>query len=131
MKKFFFILILLIFSGTVYAQESVTLAWTPSVSPNIIEYRVYQSLIPNIFALGAECNAIAVIESSADCPTKAVISNLKVNYRYYFVVTAVNSDKIESSPSNEISISIQEESDPLSEGPTTGILVTFASIGDQ
>jgi len=120
MKKLIFILLFLLFSGTVYA-ESVTLVWTPSPSPNIAEYRVYQSLIHGVFAIGPECNAVAITDDTNDCTTKAVVSDLIAGYRYHFVVTAVDETGNESEPSNMVSITI----DPANANPSSSGLGTI------
>ena len=124
MKKLIFMLLLLLLFFIGIAQaESVTLIWTPSVSINIVSYRVYQSLIENVFAIGPECNAIITIDGTDECITKATISDLTIGYRYHFVVTAINSEGIESEPSNTVSITIDPQNpNPVSTG--LGIIQT-------
>ena len=95
--------------------ESVTLVWTPSPSSDVVEYRVYQSLIENIFAIGAECNAVVITDDSQECMTKAIVPDLVTGYRYHFVVTAVDEGGNESEPSNTVSITI----DPANANPSS------------
>ena len=101
-------------AGTAQA-ESVTLVWTPSPSSDVVEYRVYQSLIENIFATGAECNAVVITDDSQECMTKAIIPDLLTGYRYHFVVTAIDGSGNESEPSNMVSITI----DPANANPSS------------
>jgi len=95
--------------------ESVTLVWTPSPSSDVVEYRVYQSLIENIFAIGAECNAVVITDDSQECMTKAIVPDLVTGYRYHFVVTAIDEGGNESEPSNMVSITI----DPANANPSS------------
>ena len=125
-KNIFILLTFLLLTSTVYA-ESITLVWTPSISPDVTEYRVYQSLVPSIFATGSECNAILVIDNSEDCPTKAVISNLDTGYRYHFIVTAIDNTGNESEGSNEISITIGDDPNPQSSELSESITATVMS----
>lgn len=118
MKKFILILSLLpfFFTGTVKA-ESVTLVWAPSISQDIVSYRVYQSLIEGLFAIGPECNAVAIIDGTDECMTKAIIPDLIPGYRYFFIVTAIDIENKESEPSNMVSITIDtENANPISIG---------------
>lgn len=97
--------------------ESITLVWTPSPSLDVVEYRVYQSLIENIFAVGAECNAVVVTDDSQECMTKVIVPDLVTGYRYHFVVTAIDDSGNESEPSNMVSITIDpENANPTSSG---------------
>ena len=118
MKKFILILLLFSFILTMNVQaESVTLVWTPSVSNDVVSYRVYQSLIEGLFAIGPECNAVMIIDGTDECMTRAVISELIVGYRYHFVVTSIDIGGNESDPSNTVSITIDpENADPTSIG---------------
>jgi len=101
--------------------ESVTLVWTPSSSGDVVSYRVYQSLINGIFAIGPECNAVVVVDGTDECMTRAIVPDLTAGYRYHFVVTAIDETGTESMPSNMISITI----DPENANPTS------AGIGDM
>lgn len=118
MRKLIFILWLLpLMSVSVAKAESVTLVWTPSTSYNVVAYRVYQSLIEGVFAMGSECNAVAVTDNTSECITKAVVSRLTAGYRYHFVVTAVDAEGDESTPSNMVSITIDSaNANPASVG---------------
>lgn len=107
---------LFLIGNTVYA-ESVTLVWTPSPSQDVVEYRIYQSLIENVFATGAECNAVVVTDNSQECMTKAIVTDLIAGYRYHFIVTAIDNSGNESDPSNMVSITIgPENANPSSSG---------------
>jgi len=95
--------------------ESITLAWAPSSSSDVVEYRIYQSLIENIFAIGTECNAVVITDDSHECMTKAIVPDLMIGYRYHFVVTAIDDNGNESEPSNMVSITI----DPANANPSS------------
>ena len=79
----------------------VTLAWTPSPSANIVEYRIYQSMLPRQHALGNGNEVMSVSGSTY----KATLPDILPG-RYYWVVTAVNNMGQESSPSNEVGVTI-------------------------
>jgi len=103
-------------SFAVLAQaESITLVWAPSPSSDVVEYRVYQSLIENIFAVGTECNAVVITDDSQECMTKAIVPDLVTGYRYHFVVTAIDDNGNESESSNMVSITI----DPANANPSS------------
>ena len=118
MKKFIFILLLLsCFLTTNIQAESVTLVWTPSISNDVVSYRIYQSLIENIFAIGPECNAVMITDKTDECMTRAIVSELIVGCRYHFVVTSIDIGGNESDPSNTVSITIDpENANPISIG---------------
>jgi len=119
MKKILLILwsLSLFFAGIAQA-ESVTLAWTDSTSPDVVSYRVYQSLIEGMFAIGPECNAVVILDGTDECMTKTMVDELIIGYRYHFIVTAIDSTGNESEPSNMVSITI----DPASANPvSTGV----------
>ena len=72
---------------------SLTLAWNPSASAEITGYNVYYGTTSGIYP-----DIISV-----ETVTAATVPGLSSGVTYYFAVTAVNVDGVESSFSNEIS----------------------------
>jgi fibronectin type III domain protein len=66
--------------------QSVTLAWKPSISPNVVGYDVYFGGLSGIYTN----------EISIGNVTNVSIPNLLGGATYYFVVTAVNSSGIKA-----------------------------------
>lgn len=131
MKKLILTLLAFLLCTSFAYAESITLAWTPSTSPDVTEYRVYQSMNKNLFAIGPECNAIVVNDETAECITKAVIAGLMIGYRYHFIVTAVDGEGNESLPSNMVSITISpNNSQPETTMNNNGIQVCLLSISE-
>jgi fibronectin type 3 domain-containing protein len=75
---------------------NVSLTWSPSPTPQVVSYRVYQSL----GVTGAFSPAIVTNTS----PTSATIIGLLPNTTYAFQVAAVDADRRESGPSNTITV---------------------------
>lgn len=82
-----------VFGVIVPLSYSVTLAWNPSISTNVVGYKVYYGL-----ASGAYNNTISVGSS-----TNATITGLIAGSTYFFAATAVDSLGDESPFSNETS----------------------------
>ena len=90
----FLALIILCFASTAaFGQVKITLAWNPSISPNIAGYNVYYGQ-----ASGSYTTVIKVGNTNL-----ASITNLTVGTTYYFVATAMDTSGIESVFSNELS----------------------------
>ncbi len=107
MKKYFYLLVfLIILVPNLCFSASINLAWQESASSGIVKYRLYISLISGLYAKGYDDNARVIIDSSSDCWTTATIEGLTPGLRYYFVVSAVNSNGLESDFSNEVAITI-------------------------
>ena len=75
---------------------SVTLAWIPSISPNVAGYYVYFG--------GA--SGVYTNRSYAGSTTNAIVSNLVAGRTYYFAVTSYDTAGDESSFSNEATYSV-------------------------
>ncbi|MFZ1974498.1 MAG: choice-of-anchor D domain-containing protein [Candidatus Acidiferrales bacterium] len=88
-------------SGTATAQpsknHSVALNWSRS-SSSVVGYFVYRSSKPS--------GPYAKMNSSADANTSYSDSTVSDGQVYYYVVTAVDSSNIESSYSNQISVTV-------------------------
>lgn len=79
-------------AGTTAAQHSVSLAWNPSASP-VIGYNVYR---------GTKSGGPYVqLNSATDASTAYNDTAVQGGQTYYYVVTAVNSSKQESTYSNQ------------------------------
>jgi len=82
------------------AAHSVGLAWDPS-SSTVAGYFVYRSSKPS--------GPFAKLNTTPNGTTNFTDSNVKNGLMYFYYVTAVNSDGIESSDSNQISVTIPSE----------------------
>jgi len=72
--------------------DSITLGWEPSPSPNIKEYKLYFSKDPNVWT--------HVKSVGLSLQTTVELSEPGV---WYFIATAVDSNNLESLPSNTLS----------------------------
>jgi fibronectin type 3 domain-containing protein len=82
-------------SHTALAASSVTLAWDPSASTNVIAYRIYYGV-----ASGTYTNSITVTNA-----TTVSLGGLNTGATYYCAATAIDRSGLESIPSNEIQYS--------------------------
>jgi hypothetical protein len=78
-------------------SHSVALAWDASTS-SVVGYYVYRSSKPS--------GPYARVNSSATSSTSFSDSTVTAGQVYYYVVTAVNSSNIESTDSNQASVTI-------------------------
>lgn len=96
---------ILLFPGNL---DIVQLSWKISLSPNVIKYCVYRSTMPNVVPQ----SGLLRDEISADRANAygvILINDDDVFHKgetYYYIVTAVNSNGVESNPSNEAKIKI-------------------------
>jgi hypothetical protein len=81
---------------SVAAQESISLSWMPSASPQSCSYAVYYGTESGSY----DCRF------DAGTNTMATITNLNQGTIYYFVVVTVDSNGTESTPSNEVSYAV-------------------------
>ena len=80
-------------SGAAATQHSVNLSWQPSAS-QVIGYNVYR---------GAKSGGpYAQLTSAADAATAYTDASVQGGQTYYYVVTAINSSKQESTYSNQV-----------------------------
>jgi len=82
-------------TGTAGVQHSVTLIWDPSTSVDVIGYNVYR---------GTQSGGpYSRINSSPDSLAAATDDHVSAGQTYYYVVTTVNSEGLESTYSNQAS----------------------------
>src|ERR1043166_6874339 len=104
------------------AGSNVTLAWDPSPDSSVVGYIVYYGL-----SGGTTTNSL-----DAASQTTATVSNLTVGATEFFYVTAYNSQRVQSTPSNLITYTIPAANTPptissianrtISEDTTTGAI---------
>jgi hypothetical protein len=75
------------------ANHSVNLAWDANPEPDIARYKVYWGLQSGTPTESLEVGKV----------TTATVANLNGGTTYFFTVTAINGDGLESEPSNEVS----------------------------
>jgi hypothetical protein len=81
------------------AQESVSLGWIPSPSPQTCSYAVCYGTASGSYDYRFE----------AGTNTIATITNLVQGETYYFVVVTVDSDSNQSIPSNEVTYAVPDK----------------------
>jgi len=91
--RLLFVLVALLSAPCVRAGESVTLAWDPSAQSNVIGYRLYYGTFSRNYTASNRVDAPATISTAA---------NLVGGRTYYFAVTAIDSDGLESDYSAEV-----------------------------
>ena len=75
---------------------TVTLAWKPNPEPNIAGYRVKYGTLSGVYPWNVYVSG----------KTNITISGLDEGIKYFFVVTAVNSDERESRISKEVASTV-------------------------
>lgn len=104
----------------VQANESVTLAWVQSSSPDVAGYVIYYGT-----ACGCYSNAIAVGNT-----TQATITGLVPGVTYYFAAVTVDSAGDESGYSNEASYVMPVTPATLTPAARAGGQYSFTVTGD-
>lgn len=87
-------------STTAAAQHAVTLNWNASVSPSIIGYYVYRATPTGQFFK---------LNSTAEASTTYEDTSVASGLTYYYVVTAVSSAQVESTSSNQVSVTVPND----------------------
>ncbi|MGH7978032.1 MAG: fibronectin type III domain-containing protein, partial [Limisphaerales bacterium] len=101
------------------SAQSIVLAWTPSMSPNIVGYNVYYGTVS-----GQYTNEIPVGDV-----TNVTVPGLAIGGTYYFAADAVNSSGLESPLSTQTSYSVPEPVLSLSiTNLTSGMAVTNSTF---
>ncbi len=83
----------LVFAGQRSIAQSVTLAWDPSTSTNIVSYAIYYGTVSRQYTVKTDVGNV----------TTATLRNLTPGLTYYFAATAIDSTGVESSLSTEVS----------------------------
>jgi hypothetical protein len=81
-------------TGTPSPQHSVTLNWNPSTSANVVGHNVYRG--------GLSGGPYSKINSALDANTTDSDTGVQGGQTYYYVVTAVDSNTLESGYSNQV-----------------------------
>ena len=85
-------------TGTPGVEHSVTLSWDPSASEDVIGYNIYRG--------NQSGGPYSLVNSSPDSNATATDDHVSGGQTYYYVVTTVNSDGLESAYSNQASVVI-------------------------
>jgi hypothetical protein len=93
-------LALLLFFSSALATSQLTLAWTPSTSPNVISQKLYYSNTPVNPNTGRFNFPVSI---SLGMVTSRLVGNL-ADGTYYFAVTATDSNNLESVYSNIVTV---------------------------
>jgi hypothetical protein len=109
----------LVEAGSVSAAlPSITLAWNPSPANNIAGYRLYLGLSSGNYATTLDVGAT----------TNATLSNLTPGTKYFFAVTAYDTNRLESPFSGEINYTVPLLSNlaklKISPGPRGQVQIT-------
>lgn len=93
-----FVLCMLLFPGFTYGQSgSVVLAWSPNTESNVSHYNLYRDTN----------SGTMVFLSSINHPDTTFVDNAVLeNVTYYYKLTAVTTEGLESAPSNELEVLI-------------------------
>lgn len=118
MKKYFILFILLFLTSiTVYAQDTLEIesggefgfVWTPNTEPDLAGYRSYISTISGEYNFGEE-NAYSIYGLVSESPRHKIT----LPGTYFFVLTAFDTEGLESGPSNEVCLIVKETQQILS-----------------
>jgi hypothetical protein len=113
--------------------DSITLAWDENAEPNIAGYRIYYRIGSSGSQIISRYNGTGIEngDSPIDLPVyedesldprfvEITLEGLNEDQEYYFVVTAYNTEGLESAPSNEAALLSAPEADdsgaPIGEG---------------
>ena len=80
------------------AAQQVRLEWDSNPQPNILGYNLYRSEQPNVFS--------SPINSTLIRTTSFVDATARAGQMYFYVLTAVTDNGLESSPSNQVEAAI-------------------------
>lgn len=95
MKTLTSFVLALLASASLFAGEvtsSVGLTWSPNTESDLAGYKVYQGTASGVYDKVTDVGLV----------TLTTVDGLAVGPRYFFVVTAYNTARLESDPSNEV-----------------------------
>lgn len=107
MKKLIIILsILFAFISSNAIAQTLKFTWDANSEPDLVGYRLYRTLTSGVYDFGEfGLNLVDEIEcppSDTSCTTTTDTVS-EYDTTYYWVVTAYDSERLESGPSNEVS----------------------------
>lgn len=85
-------LLLFCFTSSVLASQSIVLGWDPSPDASVVGYSIYYGTNSGQY----------IFHKDLGMQTVAKLPNLQEGQTYYFVITAYDSQHVESTPSAEI-----------------------------
>ena len=113
---------LFLFPSTVFAQqESVKLAWSPNIEPDLSHYNLYRDTQPG---------TIVFLAAISKPDTTYTDTQVAQGNTYYYKLTAVDIHGYESGPSNEVSVNIVNDPPTINQIPNQTIAEggNFSSI---
>lgn len=113
--------LMLVFQSAIWADESVTLAWNPSVSTDVAGYKIYHGTASHVYS------SVQPVPGDA---TSVTLSGLVPGMTYYFAATAVDILGNESGFSNEASYTMPVTPAALVLSANPGGQFSFAVSGD-
>ncbi len=84
-----------VFGAAQPATYSLTLSWDPSPSPEVVGYRLYYGVVSGAYTTSLVAGNVATFP----------VSGLLAGVTYYFALTAIDAEGLESGYSNEVSYS--------------------------
>jgi hypothetical protein len=107
----------LCFQATSYAAD-VTLQWDANTEPDLAGYRIYQSDTSGIYTFGPDYDVEDLTVAQAGDPPSCTLTNV-LNATWYWVVTAYDTEGLESEPSNEV-VTLSTDTETTSGGGGDG-----------
>lgn len=108
MMKFLMVLMTVFLMGVggpgVVSAHDVTLQWDPNSEPDLAGYYIYQSTTPDNWSINyrlKDGNGVDIVIAVSTDP-QAVITGLVRDTAYYWVVTAFDTESLESDWSNQV-----------------------------
>jgi len=99
---------------------SVSLEWDANTEADLVGYRVYFSSYSGFYFYGEGSGNLKATVYAPD--TSVTVSNLP-DHRYYAVVTAYDTENLESGPSNEVTFTIEDDT-PVAPSSPEGLFVS-------
>ena len=114
--KIIYVLFILLFSNTVFA-DTFSFRWDPNQESDLAGYRLYASDTSGQYTYGEE-NAYDIVILTrengeiTDHPTQTQVYTIDTPGTYYFVLTAYDTENLESDPSIEQVLVVEGMSQP-------------------
>jgi len=124
MKKIILILFFCFFPALAFGAD-VIITWKANTENNLNEYRLYQTFSPGQYDYGDDSDNY-IISIPAGTETITIFVDDKDVDFLYWVLTAVDTEDLESNPSNEVCI---EDPEPPGNGGSSGcFIITISKI---